>query len=153
MRDTEQPMQNTFSWPTGLIRRDALAKSALLFFGIALWHKGLSFHAYYLVPLAWILDGGVSRFHRTIREPLVVGILILCFVLALGILWSDDPKLGFKVWRRYSAFLIFIPYFALLSRERLPWAAGGALGGEDYALCLRLYQGMVVGVRVVQPLA
>ena len=153
MRDAEQPMRTASLWPAGLIRRDVLAKSALLFFGIALWHKGLSFHAYYLLPLAWILDGGLSRFHRTIREPLVAGILILCFVLALGILWSDDPKLGFKVWRRYSAFLVFIPYFALLSRERLPWAAGGALAGYFGALFIGLYQWLVVGVQGIPPLA
>jgi len=80
-----------------------LAKSVLFFFGIALWYKGLSFYAYYLLPFAWVLDGGIRRFGETIKEPLVVGMLLLCFVLALGILWSDYPKLGFKVWRRYFA--------------------------------------------------
>ncbi|SCX63395.1 hypothetical protein SAMN05720354_1396 [Nitrosospira sp. Nsp1] len=29
---------------------------ALLFFGVALWYKGLSFYAYYLLPVAWMLD-------------------------------------------------------------------------------------------------
>ena len=107
--------------------RNVLAKFALLFFGIALWHKGLSFYAYYLLPIAWVLDGGLGRFRQTMKEPLVVALLVLCIVLALGILWSDDPKAGFKVWRRYFAFLVFIPYFSLLTKDRLPWAIFGLL--------------------------
>ena len=74
--------------------RDVLAKSVLFFFGIALWYKGLSFYAYYLLPLAWVIDGGLGRFGKTAREPLVIGMLLLCFVLALGILWSDHPDLA-----------------------------------------------------------
>jgi hypothetical protein len=54
----------------------------------------LSFYAYYLLPLAWVIDGGLGRFGKTAREPLVIGMLLLCFVLALGILWSDHPDLA-----------------------------------------------------------
>ena len=115
--------QSGFTW------RDLLAKSALLFFGIALWHKGLSFYGYYLLISAWILDGGLRRFGETVKEPVVFAMLVLCGVLALGILWSDDPKLGFKVWNRYFAYLIFIPYLSLLNKARLPWAIGGLLVG------------------------
>src|SRR5687768_10481419 len=93
-------IQNVAAW------RDILAKGVLFFFGIALWYKGLSYYAYFLLPAAWILDGGLRRFGEIIKEPLVLGMLLLCFVLALGILWSDYPKLGFKVWRRYFAFLV-----------------------------------------------
>lgn len=145
-------MHGIGAWFPWLLGRDLLARSVLLFFGIALWHKGLSFHAYYLLPLAWILDGGLFRLHRTIREPFVAGILVLCLVFALGILWSDDPRLGFKVWRRYSAFLIFIPYFSLLNPDRLPWAAGGALAGYFGALLIGLYQWLVLGVQGIPPL-
>ena len=96
--------------PAARAWREVLARSVLFFFGIALWYKGLSFYAYYLLPLAWVIDGGLGRSRETIREPLAIGMLLLCFVLALGILWSDRPDLGFKVWRRYFAFLVFIPY-------------------------------------------
>ena len=77
--------------PPGLLQgveawRNVLAKFALLFFGIALWHKGLSFYACYLLPIAWFLDGGLGRFRQTMKEPLVVALLVLCIVLALGIL-------------------------------------------------------------------
>jgi hypothetical protein len=44
--------------------------------------------------------------------------------MALGIFWNDDFKREFKVLRRYTVFLIFIPYLALLHKERLPWAIG-----------------------------
>ena len=80
--------QSAFDW------RDVLAISALFFFGIALWSRGLSLYAYYLLILAWLLDGGLARIRETIKEPFVSAMLILCTVVALGILWSDDPKLG-----------------------------------------------------------
>jgi O-antigen ligase len=147
----------TSAHPPGQLRavaswRNALAKFALLFFGIALWHKGLSFYACYLLPLAWVLDGGLGRFKEVMKEPLVVALLALCIVLALGILWSDDPKAGFKVWRRYFAFLVFIPYLALLTKERLPWAILGLLTGYFGAIAMGVYQWLIVGVQGIPPL-
>ncbi|ODT82870.1 MAG: ligase [Nitrosomonadales bacterium SCN 54-20] len=138
--------------PTARAWREMLAKSVLFFFGMALWYKGLSFYAYYLLPLAWVIDGGLGRFGKTAREPLVIGMLLLCFVLALGILWSDRPDLGFKVWRRYFAFLVFIPYLGLLNKERLPWAIGGALLGYFGALLIGLYHWLVMGVQGIPTL-
>ncbi|SDZ85622.1 O-antigen ligase family protein [Nitrosospira multiformis] len=132
--------------------RDVLAKSVLFFFGIALWYKGLSFYAYYLLPLAWTIDGGLARAGETVKEPLAIGMLLLCFVLALGILWSDHPDLGFKVWRRYFAFLVFIPYLGLLNKERLPWAISGALLGYFGALLIGLYHWLVMGVQGIPTL-
>jgi O-antigen ligase len=132
--------------------RNVLAKFALLFFGIALWHKGLSFYAYYLLPIVWVLDGGLGRFRQTRQEPLVVALLVLCIVLALGILWSDDPKAGFKVWRRYFAFLVFIPYFSLLTKDRLPWAIFGLLAGYLAAVAAGIYQLLIVGEQGIPPL-
>ena len=132
--------------------RNVLAKFALLFFGIALWHKGLSFYAYYLLPIAWVLDGGLGRFRETTKEPLVVALLVLCIVLALGILWSDDPKAGLKVWRRYFAFLVFIPYFSLLTKARLPWAIFGLLTGYFGAVAAGIYQLLIVGEQGIPPL-
>ena len=133
--------------------RNVLAKFALLFFGLALWHKGLSFYAYYLLPVAWVLDGGLGRFRQTMKEPLVVALLILCVVLACGILWSGDPKAGFKVWRRYFAFLVFIPYFSLLNKERLAWGIIGLLTGYFGAVAAGIYQLLIVGEQGISPLA
>lgn len=86
------------------------------------------------------------------NEPLVVALLVLCFVLALGILWSESPKLGFKVWRRYFAFLVFIPYLSLLNKERLLWAIGGLLTGYFGALIMGVYQWKILGVQGIPPL-
>lgn len=139
-------LQNAYAW------RDVLAKSVLFFFGIVLWHKGLTVYVSYLLPLAWVLDGGLRRFGHTIKEPLVVAILVFCAVLALGILWSDYPKFGFKVWRRYFAFLFFIPYLSLLSKERLPWAISGLLVGYSIILLAGLYHWIILGVQGIPPL-
>lgn len=125
--------------------RDALVKSVLFLFGIALWHKGLSVYIVsYALPLTWILDGGLHRLRYNIKEPLVVTILVFCGVLVLGILWSDNPKLGFKVWQKYWAFLFFIPYLSLLNKQRLPWAIGGLLTGFLMVLLAGLYQWIVM---------
>lgn len=138
--------QSAFEW------RDILAKSALFFFGIALWSKGLSFYAYYLLILAWILDGSLTRFEETIKEPFVLAMLMLCIVLALGILWSDYPRLGFKVWNRYFAYLIFIPYLSILNKARLPWAISGALIGYLGVLLIGVYQWLIMGAQGIPPL-
>ena len=140
------PMHSAYAW------RDVLAKFVLLFFGIALWSKGLSLYAYYLLVSAWILDGGPRRFGETIKEPFVVTMLILCIVVALGILWSDDLKSGLRIWRRYFAFLIFIPYLSLLNKERLPWAISGLLIGYFGVLLMGIYQWAIVGVQGIPPL-
>ena len=137
---------------SALTSRDMLAKFALLFFGVALWYKGLSFYAYYLLPVAWVLNGGLCRFKEIVYEPLIGALLVLCLVLALGILWSDSPGLGFKVWRRYFAFLVFIPYLGLLNKARLPWAIGGLLVGYLGALAMGVYQWVILGVQGIPPL-
>ncbi|SFW21907.1 O-antigen ligase [Nitrosovibrio sp. Nv17] len=131
--------------------RGILAKSALFYFGIALWSKGLSLYAYYILVLAWVLDGGLSRFRETAREPLVLGMLALCGVLALGISWGD-ARLGFKVWNRYAACLIFIPYFAILTPPRLSWAIGGALAGYGCTLLIGLHQRIAENAQGIPPL-
>ncbi|MEO7559098.1 MAG: O-antigen ligase family protein [Nitrosospira sp.] len=138
--------QGAFNW------RDVLAKSALFFFGIALWSKGLSFYAYHLLILAWILDGSLARLRDMIKEPFVLATLILCIVVALGILWSDDLKSGFRIWRRYFAFLVFIPYLSLLNKERLSWAISGLLVGYFSVLLIGIYQWVIVGVQGIPPL-
>ncbi|MBL79139.1 MAG: ligase [Nitrosomonadaceae bacterium] len=142
--------QNIYAW------NNLLAKSALFLFGIALWQKGLSFYTYsfshYLLLLAWFLDGGLSKLRIMIKEPFVTAILILCSIMALGILWSDDPNHGFRTWRRYSAFLIFIPYLALLNKNRLHWAIGGILIGYSLVLAMGIYQRFILNAQGISPL-
>jgi O-antigen ligase len=133
--------------------RSLLAKSALFFFGIALWSRGLSLYAYYLLIAAWLVaGGGLERLKEVVREPFVKAMLILCLLLAVGILYSDAPGAGHKVWKRYFAFLIFIPYFALMSADRMPWAAGGLCLGYVGILFLGSYQWLVMEAQGIPPL-
>lgn len=136
---SSNPLQGVYEW------RNMLAKFTLFFFGIALWHKGLGIFTGSLLALVWILDGGLRRLEQTIKEPFVLAILIFCAVLALGILWSDDLGSGYKVWRRYAIFLVFILYLSLLDKQRLPWAIGGMLMGYSGVLLTGVYQWVVVG--------
>ncbi|MBA2658815.1 MAG: O-antigen ligase family protein [Nitrosospira sp.] len=141
---SSRPPHSAYSW------RDVLPKFALCFFGIALWSKGITMYAYYFLALVWILDSGLGRFGEVIKEPFVATMLILCIVVALGILWGDNVTLGYKVWKRYFAFLIFIPYFSLLGKtgkKRLPWAIGGLLLGYSGVLLTGIYQWITMDAR------
>ena len=133
--------------------RDFLAKFALFFFGIALWSKKPSLYAYYLLIASWIVaGGGLERLKEVGREPFVKAMLILCLLVAAGILYSDGPEAGHKVWQRYFAFLIFIPYFTLMSAKRLPWAVGGLVLGYVGVLFLGAYQWLMMGAQGIPPL-
>jgi O-antigen ligase len=69
--------------------RDVAAKFVLFFFAVALWAKFLSLSVGILLTLVWILDNGHRRLGQTVKEPLALAILILCGLLALGILWGE----------------------------------------------------------------
>ena len=133
------PTQAVYEW------RNMLPKFVLFFFGIALWHKGMSLFAASPLILVWIVDGGLRRLGQTIKEPLILAILVLCAALALGILWSGDLGSGYRVWRRYAILLVFIPYLSLLNKQRLPWAISGVLIGYSGVLLMGVYQWTIVG--------
>jgi len=125
--------------------QNALAKFALFSFGIAFWSKPLSLSVCIFLTLVWLLDNGPRRLGQIIKEPLVLAILILCTLLALGILWGDYPGSGPLKWTRYFAFLVFIPLLALLNKERLPWAMGGLVTGYAAVLLIGIYQCVISG--------
>jgi O-antigen ligase len=139
-------MQNAQAW------HNALVKFVLLFFGIALWSKWLSLNVGILLTLVWILDNGPRRLGQIIKEPFVLAILILCAVLALGLLWGEFPESGRLKWRRYFGFLVFVPFLSLLNKDRLPWAIGGLLLGYFGVLLVGIYQWAIVGVQGIPPL-
>ena len=150
MGDQEAAMRDDVAGSSSLIPgvqawQDTLAKFALLFFGIATWAKWLTLSATILLTLAWLLDNGHRRLGQAIKEPLVLGILILCALLALGILWGDYPESGRLKWRRYFALLIFVPFLSLLNKERLAWAIGGLITGFTAVLMIGIYQCIVMG--------
>ncbi len=139
LADSSSPAQGIYQW------HDLMAKFALFFFGIALWHKGAGSFAGILLAFAWVLDGGLRRLEQTIKEPLVLAILIFCTVLALGIFWGGDLKSGYDVWKKYAILLVFIPYLFLLNKQRLPWAISGLLVGYSGVLLMGIYQWIIVG--------
>jgi O-antigen ligase len=139
------PVRSAHAW------QNAAAKFVLLIFGIALWSKWSSLGAGIIVTLIWVFDNGLRRFEQIIREPLVLGILLLCTLLALGLLWGDYPEAGRLKWRRYFGFLVFIPFLSLLNKDRLPWAIGGLLAGYFLVLFTGIYQWTIVGVQGVPP--
>ncbi len=69
-----------------------------------------------------------------------MAILILCVLLALGLLWGDYPESANLKWIRYFAILIFIPFLSLSNKERLPWAMGGLVTGYATVLLIGIYQ-------------
>lgn len=138
--------QGVYGW------RDILTKFALLLFGIGLWHKGLSIFAGSLLILAWTLCGGLRQLGQTIKEPLVLAILIFCAALLLGILWSDYPNSGRFRWGKYIGLMIFIPYLSLLNKERLSWAIGGLVVGYFGVLLMGTYYHFFSGVQGIPPL-
>lgn len=125
--------------------RDIFARCALAFFCIALWQKWSLFYAFFFLTSAWIIDGGLQKFGRLIEEPLVLGILVFCGVLVLGLLWSDYSDMGQNKWKKYFILLTFIPFLSLLNKERLPWVMAAFLIGYLGVLLTGCYQWMVSG--------
>lgn len=139
-------IQISYAW------HNILTKAMLLFFSIALWSKWLSLPAGIILTVFWVLDGGLSRLRWMVKEPFVMAILLLCGVIALGTLWGDYPEFEYIKWRRYFAFLVFIPFLSLLNKDRLPWAICGLLTGYFGVLLLGFYQWAIVGTQGVPPL-
>lgn len=120
-----------------------LAQAALFFFGIALWHKSsVDQAAYNFLLLVWLLNGGLQRLWQVRKEPLVIGIFTLIVVFSLGLLWAAEGN-GQSVFSRFSILLVFIPYWLLLSKERLLWAAGGIAVGFASMLGPVLYASLL----------
>ena len=103
--------------------RERFIKFALIFFCFALWQKWSFFYAFFLLSGAWILDGGLKSFKQLLREPLAQGILVFCCIVAIGLLWGDYVEANQNKWKKYFILLTFVPFFALLNKNRLPWVS------------------------------
>jgi O-antigen ligase len=123
---------------------DYFAKLAILFFGLIFWKKFMSYIAFDLLLLAWVLDGGLRKIGEVLKEPFVLAILVLCAVFAVGLLWTDNILYGYEILKRYLMFLVFIPYFHLLNKERLPWAIAGVLTGCLFVIVICTYYVVVL---------
>ncbi|MBK7363596.1 MAG: O-antigen ligase family protein [Nitrosomonas sp.] len=103
----------------GVEWRERFIRFSLIFFCFALWQKWSFFYAFFLLSGAWILDGGLRNLKQLIREPLTQGILVFCSIVAIGLLWGDYIETNQNKWKKYFILLTFIPFFALLSKDKM----------------------------------
>lgn len=121
-------------------QREMLIRVALVSFAAGLWFSVLySFLIIFLV-LAWLIDDRAATFSQLIAEPLVQAIFALCAILLLGLLWSEAPLEGRHKWTKYFLLLIYVPFLALLNRQRLPWVIGAVFAGYCLVLFTGLYE-------------
>lgn len=130
-----------------ITRQELLIRFALVLVCLGFWRGELHFVSLPLLGITWLLDGGLFRLNQAIKEPLVQAILLLCTLLLLGLLWSELPTNGRMKWLKYFILLIFIPFFSLLNRQRLPWAIGGLVTGYLSVLAVGIYQWNTLGVQ------
>ncbi|WP_244070971.1 O-antigen ligase [Nitrosomonas sp. PY1] len=129
--------------------QEILIRSTLVLVGLGLWNSALGLIFFPLLVVAWIVDGGLLRFHQTIQEPLVQALLLLCLLLVLGLSWGEQFEDNRMKWLKYFKLLIFVPYYSLLNRERLFWALAGLLFGYAAVLILGTYQSIALGIQGV----
>lgn len=132
---------------TSITWRELFIRFALVFICLGFWYTKLSLLYFPLLGIAWLIDGGLYRLKQDIKEPLIQAIFLLCTLLLIGLLWSELPEDGRMKWTKYFMLLIFIPFYSLLDKERLPWAIGGLLMGYLGVLALGIYQWLVMGVQ------
>ncbi|MBK6957441.1 MAG: O-antigen ligase family protein [Nitrosomonas sp.] len=133
--------------PANITRQELLIRFVLVLVCLGFWRSEVNFVSFPLLGIAWLLDGGLYRLNQTIKEPFVQAILLLCTLLLLGLLWSELPGNGRMKWLKYFILLIFIPFYSLLNRERLPWAIGGLAAGYLGVLFVGVYQWFAMGVQ------
>ena len=133
--------------PANISRQELLIRFVLVLVCLGFWRSEVNFVSFPLLGIAWWLDGGLYRLNQTIKEPFVQAILLLCTLLLLGLLWSELPENGRMKWLKYFSLLIFIPFYSLLNRERLPWAIGGLVTGYLGVLLVGIYQWLAMGVQ------
>ncbi|WP_292994808.1 O-antigen ligase family protein [Nitrosomonas sp.] len=133
--------------PANITRQELLIRFALVLLCLGFWRNEVNYVSFPLLGIVWVLDGGLYRLNQVIKEPFVQAILLLCTLLLLGLLWSELLGNGRMKWLKYFILLIFIPFYSLLNRERLPWAIGGLAIGYLGVLSVGIYQWLAMGVQ------
>ena len=133
--------------PANITRQELLIRFALVLLCLGFWRNEVNYVSFPLLGIVWVLDGGLYRLNQVIKEPFVQAILLLCTLLLLGLLWSELLGNGRMKWLKYFILLIFIPFYSLLNRERLPWAIGGLATGYLGVLSVGIYQWLAMGVQ------
>ncbi len=130
--------------PSQITWHEIFIRTALFVFCLTLWRNEMNLLSIPLLCAAWIMDHGLQKFRQIFQEPLVKAILVLCIVLLLGMLWGDYPDDGHMKWKKYFILLTFIPFLALLNKQRLPWATAALLIGYFSVISIGLYQWIVL---------
>lgn len=134
---------------------DYLAKFAFLLLGMAILKYNISLLAVGLLVLAWLIDGGHNKIKHSVRdliqEPFILAMIMLCLLVAAGLLWGNNYYEGWKFLRRYLTFLIFIPYLLMLNHNRLPWAIAGALLGFLFIVAVGVYHVLILDDQYSKP--
>jgi len=125
-------------------QREWLIRCALVLVCAGFWYSQLNLFSFPLLTVTWLIDGGWRRFHEAIRLPLVQAIFLLCALLFIGLSWSETVPDGRMKWLKYFVLLIFVPFYLLLNKQRLPWALGGLAAGYAGVLALGVYQWLAV---------
>lgn len=133
--------------PANITRQELLIRFALVLVCLGFWRSEVNYVSLPLLGIAWVLDGGLYRLNQVIKEPFVQAILLLCTLLLLGLLWSELLGNGRMKWLKYFILLLFIPFYSLLNRARLPWAIGGLAIGYLGVLSVGIYQWLAMGVQ------
>lgn len=115
----------------------------MIVFCVGLWFSVLYTFIVVFLVFAWLFDDRAPSFGRIIKEPLVQAIFVLCAVLLLGLFWSEAPLEGRHKWTKYFLLLVYVPFLALLNKQRLPWVIGAVLAGYCLVLFVGLYMWMV----------
>ncbi len=136
----ENPTQRPILTLTTLSQREIFIRFSLTLFCLLFWFKGFIYYTFPILIAAWLLDTDRQKLKQLIREPLIQAILFLCFSLAIGLFWSNfsgDIRLK---WIKYFALLIYIPFFSLLNKTRLPLAFISLITGYAGVVSLGIYQ-------------
>ncbi len=128
-------------------QREWLIRCALVLICAGFWYSQLNYFSFPLLVFAWLIDGGWRRFNEALRLPVVQAMFLLCALLLIGLFWSESVPDGRMKWLKYFVLLIFVPFYLLLNKQRLPWALGGLAVGYAGVLALGVYQWLAVGVQ------
>ena len=131
--------------PIQIAKQELFIRFAVFCFCIVFWRSDLNVFSFALLIMAWIIDGGLRKLNEVLQTPLAQALLGLCALLLLGLLWSDALSEGHLKWCRYFALLIFIPFFSVLRKDRLPWALGGLILSYAAILIVGVYESFWLG--------
>lgn len=128
-------------------KREWFIRLTLITVCAGFWYSPLNMVSFPLLVVASIIDGGLQRLGQVFKLPLAQALVLLCALLLVGLSWSEVPFDGRMKWLKYFVLLIFIPFYLLLNRQRLPWVLASLIAGYLGVLALGVYQWQALGAQ------